>query len=103
MMLRVVSLMMLAMLLVGCGRALPPAPVSTLSAPTPGVLKHESRWAVAAFSRDKDGANVYSMNTENGRVCEYLFFTLDGASPPKRLVDVTCSSADDTADLSATK
>lgn len=102
-MMRMIGLLALATLLASCSRASPPVPASTDLTHTTGVVQSGNVWAAAGFSRDSDGANVYLLNTENGRVCEYLFFTLHGVSPPKRLVQVTCSSNSDTADLSAGK
>lgn len=98
-MMRIIGSLALATLLVSCSRASSPVPAPTR---TVGVATSGGGnvWAAAGFSRDSDGANVYLLNTENGRVCEYLFFTLDRDSPPKRLVQVTCSSDSDTVGLS---
>jgi hypothetical protein len=50
------------------------------------------------------------MNRENGRVCEYFFFTMNvpvkgvsGATAPQRVVNVACSSVVDTIDPADTK
>ena len=105
MMVRVVGLMALTVLLVGCDKVSSPVPAPATVTPAPSTTKHGGAWAVAGFGRNGDDANVYSVNTENGRVCEYWFSTANlplgggsGAMAPQRTVGVTCSSAVDTDD-----
>jgi hypothetical protein len=93
-------------LLTGCNQLQPSAEAAKLPTVDREADNKTDGWVSAGTLKNDaiPGAmNVYSVNKSDGRVCEYMFFSMTvpvkgfpGTMSDVRSVEVTCSKANDT-------